>query len=141
MSAGLTEQPCIFLSHDIALLNFDFRECGERRLSTLAAIMSSEEAAKAIADGFTGRTVLVHIPDGRAFRGMFVCVDSDVNIILANTDEVSTAPNGSTSSRNVGMVMVPGEFLVKIEVQQSTAPPKALHSSSAGWPDDEALYT
>lgn len=101
----------------------------------------SSEAAKAIADGFTGRTVMVRIPDGRAFRGTFLCVDSDVNVILGNTDEVRLAPDGSTSSRNVGMVMVPGEYIVQVQVQQTSAAAPAARTLATGWPEDEALYT
>lgn len=100
----------------------------------------SSEAAKTIADNFVRRTAVVHIPDGRQFRGTFLCVDSDVNVILENTDEVRTAPDGSTSSRSVGMVMVPGEYIVKIEVEQTPVPP-AYPLSPSGWPEDEALYT
>ncbi|PWN50579.1 hypothetical protein IE53DRAFT_302854, partial [Violaceomyces palustris] len=67
---------------------------------------------------FVDRLVLVHIQDGRAFRGTFICVDNDLNIILVNTDELTASDDEKRySERNVGMVVVPGKHLVKIEVQ------------------------
>lgn len=109
------------------------------------AAMSSAEAAKTIASTFAGKMVRVHIPDGRMFSGTFVCVDSDVNVILANTDEIQTSPsNGGETSRSVGMVMVPGEHIVKVEVRQDSAPAREpLRDVVTAWrpPDDEALYT
>jgi hypothetical protein len=60
-------------------------------------------------------------------------------------------PNGTTASRNVGMVMVPGEHITKVEVQEDTQivngtealrPNRQLSRSAAnaGWPEDESLY-
>lgn len=104
---------------------------------------SSSKAAATIETTFVGRTSIVHIPDGRAFCGTFVCVDSGKNIILANTDEIRLTLEGRTTTRNVGMVMIPGEYVVKVEVQQdaldhATAQPSL---APAGWPDDDLMYT
>ncbi|KAJ9479944.1 Sm domain-containing protein [Pseudozyma hubeiensis] len=105
----------------------------------------SLQAAATIEANFVGRTSIVHIPDGRAFCGTFVCVDSGKNIILANTDETRLTHEGRTTSRHVGMVMIPGEYVVKVEVQQDALVPahSAPHTSlaQAGWPDDESMYT
>ncbi|CBQ73852.1 conserved hypothetical protein [Sporisorium reilianum SRZ2] len=105
----------------------------------------STAAAATIEANFVGRTSIVHIPDGRAFCGTFVCVDSGKNIILSNTDETRITPEGRTSSRNVGMVMIPGDHVVKVEVQQDDAPrmqdaPFQSSLAQAGWPDDESMY-
>ncbi|KAJ1022455.1 hypothetical protein NDA16_003444 [Ustilago loliicola] len=112
-------------------------------------------AAAMIEAKFVGRTSIVHIPDGRAFCGTFLCVDSGLNIILANTDETRTAAEGRTSTRNVGMVMIPGDYVVKVEIQEDAPQPNAdsthdqkrnnVASSSmmaqAGWPDDDDMYS
>lgn len=112
-------------------------------------------AAATIEANFVGRTSLVHIPDGRAFCGTFLCVDSGCNIILANTDETRTTAEGRTSTRNVGMVMIPGNYVVKVEVQRVTTQSAAdskhdqgdnrMRSWSmmaqAGWPDDDDMYS
>ncbi|EST09477.1 Ribonucleoprotein LSM domain protein [Kalmanozyma brasiliensis GHG001] len=109
------------------------------------AATKAATAAKTIETNFVGRTSIVHIPDGRAFCGTFVCVDSGKNIILGNTEEMRVTPEGRSSSRNVGMVMIPGDCVVKVEVQEDAtqtqhAPPQPS-LAQAGWPDDESLYS
>lgn len=102
-------------------------------------------AAALIEARFVGRQSVVHIPDGRAFCGTFVCVDSGRNIILANTDETRSTTEGRTSTRNVGMVMIPGSYVVKVEVQQdvpqSVPVPTQPSLAQAGWPDDDDMYS
>ncbi|CDR87252.1 uncharacterized protein SPSC_00378 [Sporisorium scitamineum] len=104
----------------------------------------STAAAATIEANFVGRTSIVHIPDGRAFCGTFVCVDSGKNIILANTDETRLTPEGRTSTRNVGMVMIPGDHVIKVEVQQDAPETRSAPFESslaqAGWPDDDSMY-
>lgn len=106
---------------------------------------SASVAAATIEAKFVGRSSIVYIPDGRAFCGTLVCVDSGRNIILANTDETRLTPEGRTSTRNVGMVMIPGNYVVKVEVQQDAPPTQATHPqltmAQAGWPDDDDMYS
>lgn len=111
-----------------------------------ATEQSASKAAATIEARFVGRTSVVHIPDGRAFCGTFVCVDSGRNIILANTDEIRLTPEGRMSTRNVGMVMVPGNFVVKVEIQQDSSqsiltalPPASMALS--GWSDGDSIYS
>ncbi|KAI8058965.1 uncharacterized protein B0P05DRAFT_559193 [Gilbertella persicaria] len=54
----------------------------------------------------------VRIHDGRTFIGTFVCIDKDKNIILANTEEFR-----GDEKRLVGLVMIPGKHLVKVETE------------------------
>ncbi|ORY90499.1 hypothetical protein BCR43DRAFT_499400 [Syncephalastrum racemosum] len=54
----------------------------------------------------------VHISDGRVFIGTFVCTDKQKNIILAHTEEFR-----GREQRLVGLVMIPGKHLVKIETE------------------------
>lgn len=110
---------------------------------------ASASAAHLIEARLVGRTSIVHIQDGRAFCGTFLCVDSGRNIILANTDEMRLTSEGRTSTRNVGMVMIPGNFIVKVEVQQDAPPAQPSHEEAnmsasmaqAGWPDDDDMYS
>ncbi|KOS18428.1 N-alpha-acetyltransferase 38-B [Escovopsis weberi] len=79
----------------------------------------------------------VHTTDGRIFWGAFKCTDSDRNIVLANTYECRFPPapaertaataddaeGNETSeremaSRYLGLIVVPGEHIVKLEVEQ-----------------------
>ncbi|EJD05348.1 uncharacterized protein FOMMEDRAFT_165802 [Fomitiporia mediterranea MF3/22] len=58
------------------------------------------------------QTLRVTCSDGRVFVGTFVCVDKQLNLILANTDEYSAnKPEG----RYVTMVMVPWRLVVSVE--------------------------
>ncbi|OBZ81335.1 N-alpha-acetyltransferase 38, NatC auxiliary subunit [Choanephora cucurbitarum] len=54
----------------------------------------------------------VRISDGRVFIGTFVCIDKDKNIILAHTEEFR-----GNEKRLVGLVMIPGKHLVKVETE------------------------
>lgn len=118
-------------------------------MGDIAAEEAAAAAATVIEASFVGRTSVVHIPDGRAFCGTFLCVDSGKNIILANTDETRVTPEGSTSSRNVGMVMIPGDCVVKIEVEDEVVPTHSMvdqasisaSMAQAGWPDDDDMYS
>ncbi|OAA46862.1 LSM domain-containing protein [Metarhizium rileyi] len=72
----------------------------------------------------------VYTTDGRLFRGNFKCTDPDKNIILANTHEyrrpsrpcLIDGPDGSSTpdmtSRFLGLVVVPGRDIVKMELEQ-----------------------
>ncbi|ORX88536.1 hypothetical protein K493DRAFT_236290 [Basidiobolus meristosporus CBS 931.73] len=59
--------------------------------------------------------------DGRIFLGTFMCIDKDKNIILAQTDEyrgVSPPPPVYLEEKRfVGLVMIPGKHLVKVEIE------------------------
>ncbi|GAA5796754.1 hypothetical protein EDC94DRAFT_232344 [Helicostylum pulchrum] len=59
----------------------------------------------------------VKITDGRTFIGTFVCIDKEKNIILAHTEEFR-----DTEKRMVGLVMIPGKHLVKIETEDLELP-------------------
>ncbi|KAI9596175.1 hypothetical protein BDF19DRAFT_439863 [Syncephalis fuscata] len=66
------------------------------------------------------------ISDGRVFVGWFVCVDKDKNVVVQGADEFV-----GTSSRFVGMVMIPGEHIVRFEVQtHPTGLSTTAHNSS-----------
>lgn len=134
--------------------------------SSLASTPESDAAAKLISDQLLNQTVIVHIPDGRAFRGTFLCIDDGINIILANTDELRPSNQAATdnsqrsptrgpmSERNVGMVMIPGKQVVGIEVEEYpgsgsrngplAAPVGQSYTPAVapfGWPDDPDMYT
>ncbi|EFW98641.1 lsm domain containing protein [Grosmannia clavigera kw1407] len=84
------------------------------------------------------KNLVVSTTDGRMFRGQFKCTDPDYNIVLAHTDEYRqpTARQiaeqarqaelaGNTGkvavnmvSRYLGLVVVPGNHVVKVEVEQ-----------------------
>ncbi|KAL5521812.1 NAA38 [Sanghuangporus sanghuang] len=69
-------------------------------------------AVEALKD-LLNRTLRIACSDGRVFVGTFVCVDKQLHIILANTDEYSMSkPEG----RYVTMVMVPWRLVVTISV-------------------------
>lgn len=96
-------------------------------ISNPSGSSSSTTAEQTIRSQFLHRTCLVHIPDGRVFKGIFTCTDDGMNLILSQAEEwrlhpatstsASTTEERKTSSRFVGMVMIKGEDLVRIEVE------------------------
>lgn len=88
---------------------------------------NAQSSAQILESQFLNRTVLVHIPDGRVFNGVFTCVDDGSNLILSNVEEWrlhdGAVEGGDTEDRVVerrvlGMVMVRGEDIVRIEVKR-----------------------
>ncbi|KAL7943189.1 hypothetical protein V8C42DRAFT_329945 [Trichoderma barbatum] len=80
------------------------------------------------------QSLRVYTTDGRMFRGSFKCTDPDKNIVLANTHEYrqpseeersAAAANASgtsttldMTSRYLGLIVVPGQYIVKMEAEQ-----------------------
>ncbi|CAG8981805.1 hypothetical protein HYALB_00004748 [Hymenoscyphus albidus] len=75
------------------------------------------------------KTLRVTTSDSRMFLGQFKCTDSERNTILAQTFEyrIPPAPKNISgdeavtldmTSRYLGLVVVPGEYITKIEVEE-----------------------
>jgi len=79
------------------------------------------------------KNLRVTTTDDRIFLGEFKCTDTDLNIILSHTFEyrLPSPPKSSAiteawkdkvildmTSRYVGLVVVPGEHIVKIELEE-----------------------
>ncbi|RFU24598.1 hypothetical protein B7463_g11740, partial [Scytalidium lignicola] len=79
------------------------------------------------------KTLRVTTTDTRMFLGQFKCTDTDLNIILSHTFEYRLPPPPKPSemaeagkdkvvldmkSRYMGLVVVPGEHIVKIELEE-----------------------
>ncbi|CAO3618638.1 unnamed protein product [Mucor fragilis] len=73
----------------------------------------------------------IKITDGRTFIGTFVCIDKEKNIILAHTEEFRGA-----EKRLVGLIMIPGKHIVKIETEDLDVS-SHLHSNNVNSP----MYT
>ncbi|KAK7544532.1 uncharacterized protein J3D65DRAFT_23988 [Phyllosticta citribraziliensis] len=101
---------------------------------------------------FVGRNLRIHVSDGRMFIGQMRCTDKDRNTILAQTHEYRqpsahalrdalSSPEAASSaslsnpssaasvklqmtSRFVGLVVVPGQYITKIEYEQSMYAPE-----------------
>ncbi|CAG8561026.1 5481_t:CDS:2 [Diversispora eburnea] len=54
----------------------------------------------------------ITVSDSRLFFGTFMCIDKYKNIILAQTEEYREA-----EKRFVGLIMIPGKHIVKIEIE------------------------
>ncbi len=63
-------------------------------------------------------TLRITTTDGRVFLGTFVGTDTQLNVLLASTDEFRLAPLDSANldGRFVGLVMIPRKQVVRIEV-------------------------
>ncbi|KAF2871185.1 hypothetical protein BDV95DRAFT_607454 [Massariosphaeria phaeospora] len=102
--------------------------------------MDSVEAATYLAQ-FIGKNLRIHTSDHRVFGGQMKCTDKDRNIILALTYEyrepaaeairkvVEASGNPSTpvnwTSRYVGLVVIPGAHVKKIEFEESAGAQKS----------------
>ncbi|KAJ4373567.1 hypothetical protein N0V86_007709 [Didymella sp. IMI 355093] len=87
---------------------------------------------------FIGKNLRIHASDGRVFGGQMKCTDKDRNIILSLAYEyrapsaeairkaVEESGNPSSkvtwNSRYVGLIVVPGQHVKKIEFEESTLP-------------------
>ncbi|KAI0109161.1 hypothetical protein GGR51DRAFT_512980 [Nemania sp. FL0031] len=83
------------------------------------------------------KTLRIHATDGRMFIGTFKCTDTDRNVVLSLTYEyrqpsqqklteaaaAAASTNSQTvkadmTSRYLGLVVIPGEHIVKMEVEE-----------------------
>ncbi|TGJ88476.1 hypothetical protein E0Z10_g316 [Xylaria hypoxylon] len=83
------------------------------------------------------KTLRIHATDGRMFIGTFKCTDTDRNVVLSVTHEyrqpsqqklteataAAASENSQTvkadmTSRYLGLVVIPGEHIVKMEVEE-----------------------
>lgn len=106
-----------------------------------APLAPEGEAALAAARQLLDRTARVLLSDGRLVVGRFYCLDREGNVVLVDafTQSPAKAPlagagmgegagAGKSSSapteepwRSVGVVMVPGRHLVRIEVEAAAS--------------------
>ncbi|OCK78482.1 hypothetical protein K432DRAFT_301857 [Lepidopterella palustris CBS 459.81] len=84
---------------------------------------------------FIGKTLRIYTTDSRIFAGQMKCTDKDRNVILALTHEYrqpsevavrkaiqdsgNPAAQVPLSSRYVGLVVVPGQYILRIELEES----------------------
>ncbi|KAJ4315558.1 hypothetical protein N0V84_008321 [Fusarium piperis] len=95
--------------------------------------MDSEQAREYLS-GILNKNLRVYTTDGRLFWGALKCTDPDKNIVLSHTyeyrqpssrqrAEAAEKAGGETvtldmSSRYLGLVVVPGHHIVKMEVEE-----------------------
>ncbi|KKK19285.1 hypothetical protein P175DRAFT_0498104 [Aspergillus ochraceoroseus IBT 24754] len=99
-----------------------------------------ENQAVQYLESLIGQTLRVHATDTRIFVGSFKCTDAARNVILANTYEYryptpsairdaaqNAAPRSSVDSPNlrvdmtsrfIGLVVVPGQHITRIELEE-----------------------
>ncbi|SPO02332.1 uncharacterized protein DNG_05005 [Cephalotrichum gorgonifer] len=95
-----------------------------------------EQEARDYLSSLLNKSLRITSTDGRVFWGQFKCIDPDRNIVLAQTYEyrhpspqkrleaAQKAGAGADkvsmgmTSRFLGLVVVPGEHIVKIEVEE-----------------------
>lgn len=114
--------------------------------------MSHSEMEQAEATTFLesllGKTLHITIQDGRLFTGIFKCTDNETNVILGNAFEYrmpSKAAEGKAiaeaaatgkpakanmTSRFVGLIVIPGKQIIKMELEESRIASHATTSAS-----------
>lgn len=113
--------------------------------------VASFVAAQKIESDFLNRTVLVHLPESqsRVFKGVFQCVDDGANVILSQAEEWTVRPAANsivvrktedrvTGKRFMGMVMIQGSDVAKIEVEAGWQPFSG--STHSQWLTDPEAY-
>ncbi|KAI0198374.1 hypothetical protein F4808DRAFT_260780 [Astrocystis sublimbata] len=90
------------------------------------------------------KSIRVHATDGRVFIGQFKCTDTDRNVVLALTYEYrqpsqqrlaeaaaaaettgAATVKADMTSRYLGLVVIPGEHIVKMEVEEFVSQAKS----------------
>ena len=95
-----------------------------------------EAEATLFLESLIGKTLQVAIPDGRIFSGSFRCTDNESNVILSNAFEyrmptqtaekaavekmkaTGQASKADMTSRFVGLIVIPGKQIAKMEVEE-----------------------
>ncbi|KAH8803238.1 LSM domain-containing protein [Xylogone sp. PMI_703] len=91
------------------------------------------------------KNLRVTTTDSRMFLGQFKCTDTDLNVILSHTFEYRMPPPNKASklleqgndkvvidmtNRYMGLVVVPGEHIVKIELEEFESQVAARNNAS-----------
>ncbi|CZT20586.1 uncharacterized protein RCC_06444 [Ramularia collo-cygni] len=99
--------------------------------------MAEEAEAASYLTSLLNRTLHLHTTDGRMFVGQMKCTDNERNIILAMTHEYRQPSQSDVrlaaerherkggvgtvkvdmKKRFVGLVVVPGQYITKIEIE------------------------
>ncbi|KAI1132768.1 hypothetical protein F5Y10DRAFT_185465 [Nemania abortiva] len=101
---------------------------------------SPKTEAEVYLKSLINKTLRIHATDGRLFIGTFKCTDTDRNVVLSLTYEyrqpsqqklveaaaAAASANSQTvkadmTSRYLGLVVIPGEHIVKTEVEEFTS--------------------
>lgn len=61
----------------------------------------------------------VELKDGRQLEGDFQCLDKHGNLVLSNSCELIENPLSKQSERQMGMVLIPKAYQVKVQVKVS----------------------
>ena len=109
------------------------------------------EQAEALSflESLLGKTLHITVLDGRLFTGIFKCTDNECNIILGNSFEyrmpsksaeekamaealaTGRPAKADMTSRFVGLIVVPGLQIVKLELEESKFASSASASTAA----------
>ncbi|KAM0288040.1 hypothetical protein ACHAQH_000108 [Verticillium albo-atrum] len=97
---------------------------------------TDKDAARSFLTSLLNKNLRITTTDGRMFLGQFKCTDPDLNVVIAHTYEYRqpsaqqqadvTREAGASArslkmdmtSRYLGLVVVPGEHIVTIEVEE-----------------------
>ena len=137
--AGVAARGSSNLTRLKAITSYDHYPVNMESIVSVSSPPLEEEAAEATQylASYLNRTLHLHTTDGRMFVGQMKCTDRDRNIILAMTHEYRQPSKSDVKlaaerhertrlagnvkvdmkKRFVGLVVVPGEYVTKIEVE------------------------
>jgi len=71
-----------------------------------------------MAHPYLGKQLRVTVSDQRVIQGVLEAVDGDKNLILSNTEDVTSSTTNSNSNSNnhvfLGIVVIPGQHVVGV---------------------------
>lgn len=102
--------------------------------ATASSLDMDRDEAQAYLESLLNKNLRIITTDGRLFLGSFKCTDAERNVVLANTYKyrhpsadtvhrhLHETPKGAVTvdmtSRYLGLVVVPGCHVVKMELEQ-----------------------
>ncbi|XP_062564177.1 N-alpha-acetyltransferase 38, NatC auxiliary subunit [Armigeres subalbatus] len=88
----------------------------EQKSMQRSDVAEETDPSRKMLKSWLNNTFRIKMTDGRILIGMFVCTDADANVILGLTSEFTE--NGG-EERVLGLVMIPGRYIVSIELDEA----------------------
>jgi len=102
-------------------INYENQDLQLRRLRReQIALQGGETEEEKWLYGLLGSEMKILITDQRVLLGQFICTDKERNVILQGASEYMSEEeiDSGTVGRSIGLAMVPGKHIVKMEIRK-----------------------
>ncbi|XP_053379233.1 N-alpha-acetyltransferase 38, NatC auxiliary subunit-like isoform X2 [Mercenaria mercenaria] len=86
-----------------------------------------ESQGKKLLRSWLNKSMKIQMTDGRTLIGIFLCTDSERNVILGSCEEYLKPPDHvekKEEPRILGLAMIPGHHIVSIHVDEDRGTPQ-----------------